>query len=446
MPKNIVILGGGISGLSCAWFLKQKWGNEIRITLLEKSNRLGGWIQTIQHEGFLFEQGPRSCRTKGVGQGTLELVEQLGLQDQIIACDPSSQDRYLYCNRRLQKIPSNLWEFCRSSLFRRVIPGLLHDLFAPKTTQADETIHAFISRRFNTQIADLLIDPLVTGIFAGDARQLSIHSCFPLLSQWEANYRSLIWGALHHSASPASSPFVAQWRKYPIFSFKQGMETLVHRLVHRLEAEIRLNSPVNQLIATPDGVEIEVNGEKIMADHVISTLPAFTLASLFPSLSFLLNQVSYASVAVVNMGYDQPVLSHQGFGYLIPSKEKASILGCVWDSSVFPHQNQTSSETRLTVMMGGISRPDLTVHPEECLSLALNALDQHLHIKQAPQAVHVKIAHQAIPQYQVGYATLLQNIRGQLHQQMPHLTVIGTFDGVSVNDCIAQAKKCALRF
>lgn len=441
MPKNIVIIGAGISGLSCAWFLKKRWKEEVNITILEKSSRTGGWIQTIQQDGFLFEQGPRSCRTKGSGQATLELVEELGLQNQLIASDSSAQFRYVYVNHRLEKVPSHFWEFCRSPLLKGIIPAIIRDLTVFKGHLPDESLYAFMTRRFNAQLAERLVDPLVSGIYAGDIRKLSLQSCFPLLHQWEQQHRSVIVGALKHRSQPSVNPFIAQWQKQNIFSFKQGMETLPAALAHQTEADIRLKCTVNKLIFNAEGISVLFNqNESIEADHVISTLPAFTLASLIPALSSVCNRIPYASVAVINVGYDRPVLKQKGFGYLVPSQEKEAILGCVWDSCVFPQQNQTLNETRLTLMMGGMHHADLINHEEQCKQKALNSLAKHLNIEEDPKTIQIKMARQAIPQYEVGYQAILDEIKTRLNQLSPHLTLSGTFQGVAVNDCIACAK------
>lgn len=184
MSSHLVILGAGISGLAVGWFLRQSLGDKIRITILEKSNRAGGWIHTTNEKGFLFEHGPRSCRTSGNGRITLELIESLGLQDQVLIPDHQAKNRFIYDGNELRQIPKTLFEIPFRKLTKGWIKAFWKDLTSPISKDDDESIHAFFSRRFGKEWTDHLIDPFVQGIFAGDAEKLSIKSCFPLFHQW----------------------------------------------------------------------------------------------------------------------------------------------------------------------------------------------------------------------------------------------------------------------
>ena len=194
--KKIIILGGGISGLSLLWSLKKKHGKQADVILLEKTSRVGGWIRTVKKEGFLFEKGPRSCRTQGHGRATLRLIEELGLQKQVIQADASAHHRYLYFQQHLQKIPSSFLSFLFSPLTRKIIPHLLKEWLVPKAREEDETVHDFFSRRISREAAETFVNSLTLGIYACDSRKLSIKSCFPSIYAWEQQYGSLLKGAL----------------------------------------------------------------------------------------------------------------------------------------------------------------------------------------------------------------------------------------------------------
>ncbi len=448
MSRRILILGAGISGLSCAWFLKKRWGSNIEITILEKSNRIGGWIQTLEQDHFIFEQGPRGCRPRGTGIHTLHLVEELGLQDQVIRGDTSACFRYLYTEQKLRKFPHHLLSYLFSPVMKGVFRALLKDLITPKGEGIDESIYDFCKRRLSPQLAERLIDPLISGIYAGDIRQLSFQSCFPFLYRLEQEHGSLIKGILRRPKSRLIlNPFVQNLQQYALFSFKRGMETLIRELAHQLEADIRLNCTPQALEFQREGVSVLLsNREKIEADQVFSTLAAPAIGNLLQShdadLHHALLQIPYASVAVINLGYQDRVLKEKGFGYLIPSQEQEEILGCVWDSCIFPQQNQCSQETRLTVMLGGRKHTQVEFLTEqECLSIALASISKHLGIRTLPQIARVKLAKTAIPQYEVGYQMLLQLIRAKVSSLSTRLMLIGhTFSGISVNDCIAQVR------
>lgn len=447
MSRHIVILGAGISGLACAWALRKKYGSSILISIVEKSDRVGGWIHSIQKDGFLFETGPRSCRSKGAGAATLQLIEELGLAANILFADPNARYRYLYKEEALQRLPHNLFSFLTSPILKEVVSALWHDLWTPKQSLSDESIYSFISRRLSPSIASNLMDPLVSGIYAGDIKQLSVRSCFPQLYAYEQQSGSIVKGLFKRKRknSENKSSFVEQSQKHSIFTLQGGMQTLPEELRKQVDATIHFNSTVRALNMHSDGVIVCLDKDKILkADHVFSALPASALQTLLPPNEASLKEEvinMYASVAVVNLGYQADVWENPGFGYLIPSKEQKKVLGCVWDSSVFPQQNQQAKETRLTLMLGGIHHPEVSQWSEkECLETALEAVSKQMKIDMQPAAFNVSMANQAIPQYRVGYHSHLLKFLGNIKKYTTRLSVIGSsFGGVSVNDCIQNA-------
>ena len=446
--KNIVILGGGITGLSLLWNLKKHHGKNASIALLEKTSRVGGWIRTLNKDGFLFERGPRSCRTNGYGKATLQLIEELGLQDQVIAADASAHQRFLYLDKRLQKVPSGFISALFSPLTRKIIPGLINEWRVPASNKEDESIHAFFTRRFGLEITNTFVDALTTGIYAGNVHDLSVKSCFPQFFKWEQQHGSLIKGALFgsfFSKKETPSLFVKKMNTASLFSFKEGMETLPKALAHHLKNHILTDHEVTGLHFHARGVELRlVNGKIIEADQVYSTLPANALSSLIRphhrQAAELLDSITASSVAVVSLGYRQKVLSHSGFGYLVPSKEKENILGMVWDSCVFPEQAEYNEETRLTVMIGGTRMLDFPQwNASDFLNCALEAIANHLQIQVPPDAVDVHIARYAIPQYIVGHEQNKIAVHAAMKELSPFFKVLGSsFDGVAVNECIAH--------
>ncbi len=452
MSKHVVILGAGISGLSVAWFLKKQYKDSLQITVLESSSRTGGWIKSIEKEGFLLELGPHSCRARGPGIETLQLIENLGLQDQIVTASPAAKQRYLYTEQKLQIVPSSLFDFFSSPLTKGLFKALWKDWRLPKGNGEDESIHSFVSRRLNVSFAEKIFDPLVGGIHAGDIHQLSVQSCFPMLSEWEQQYGGILKGMLRKkSIVPSSlSPFVKKFKRKAIFSFKNGMETLPKELALRLKDHLHLNASVIKLIPHSKGTTVVLeNGWKLEADHVISTLPGHQLGRLIcqmaPQAFQMLQKIPHASLSMVSLGYRSQVLTKQGFGYLIPSQENEKILGMVWDSSVFPEQNRHENETRMTVMMGGMrSKEKEPKTDQQTLDLALDTISKHLNINKLPDVSHVHVVRGAIPQYLVGHANLIQGIKQEIKQQYPALSLSGTtFSGIAISDCISNAKKLA---
>jgi len=437
MSKKIVILGAGISGLSLAWFLSEKFGHQVDLQILEAANRTGGWIQTIYEKEFLFELGPRSCRTTGSGIETLRLVEALGLQDEVVVPDVAAHKRFLYVNQRLEVLPYNVASFFRSPFFWPICKAILRDLIVRKGENSDESIYDFTRRRFGQQAAELFLDPMTSGIYAGDIRRLSIGSCYSILKECEQKRRSVILGLLAHPRTPKKecSAFVEATLKHHLFSFRKGMETLTRALSERLEGKIVLNREVKSLQELQD------------SDQIISTLPGSALANLCEKgpLRTLLEEEQKVSVAVVSFGFRCNLLKNKGFGYLVPRSENEVVLGVVWDSSVFPTQNASSDETRLTVMIGGAHMKHFhELTDEYFVQVAKKALAKHLNIYQAPDALHVKISRHAIPQYEVGHKQRVDKINAHLPKNLKLLGA--SYYGVSVNDCIAQAARFSVQF
>lgn len=429
---RIAIIGGGISGLALAWNLRKRHGSAASIILLEKSARLGGWIRTEDRDGYLFELGPRSCRPEGAGVATVELVEELGLQSELISASPAARLRYLYTGGKLQALPTGVVSLLTSPLTRPLIWPLLKEWRVARGT-GDETVDQFAARRLGRYAADRLFDPMVRGIFAGDSRQLSMRACFPSLYHLEQRWGSLTKGLLRSSRDTRSvSPFVRQVQRGGLFSFRRGMETLVQTLQRRLESDIDIRC----------GVDMQTLDHPLIreADHIYVTTPAFATAELLakaaPEVSALLSETPFVSVASVCLGYPEPLLPYQGFGYLIPSREGESILGMVWDSSVFPQQNKWPSQTRLTVMM----RLEKPMDSSTLESLAREAAARHLGIGLEPEVVGVAVSQQAIPQYTVGHIDRVLSVETHMRRLLPNITLLGnSLYGVAVNDCIAHA-------
>jgi len=250
--RPVVVLGGGVSGLAMTYFMASRHPEQ-RVVLVEGSGRMGGWIASQrQDKQHLMELGPRSLRTAGHGHHTLRLVDELGIGGELVVADASNagvKSRFIYKGGRLHELPSGLLSLAKSltapmSLTRGLVGEILREPFKPaKGGDDDESIHAFVKRRLGTNFADNFIDPLVHGIFAGDARQLSVRACFPFLWEAERARGSIILGALFPASSAAQKPLYETdfdttgptnptvqhaLRSGRMVSFRNGLETLVH--------------------------------------------------------------------------------------------------------------------------------------------------------------------------------------------------------------------------
>lgn len=431
---DIAILGGGISGLATAFFLKQKRPN-LKIALFEKEKQAGGWIRTHFEEGALFELGARGFRGKGKGELTLRLVAELGLENALISACDQAKKRYLLLGKRLQAIPTHPLSLLFSSHFRFLIPLFFRERRVARTEKEDETIADFFRRRFSDKMLQTVIDPFISGLFAGDPETLSLNACLPQLALWEKEYGSMIKGCFKRKEG-------ASKEKAPLYSFKRGMSTLPLTLARHLEeegVEFRYKTCISSLIFKREKAEIRTHSETFTAKQVISALPIPALKSCYPTLEPLLNQIPLASIATLNLLYAKRPTIHQGFGYLVPSSANEKILGVTFDSDIFPAQD-SNSNCRYTVMFGGSRSPELIQSGEfELLKIATSALHRHLGIATPPLLHHLHYAHLAIPQYPLYYQRLLQEIEKSLPSNF-FITGNG-FYGVGINDCIERALK-----
>lgn len=419
---KVCVLGGGISGLALAYRLQ----NQVHVTLVEKEARVGGWIRSNREEGFFFESGPRSLRSQDSLE-TLQLIEQLGLNDQLIEAPKEAFCRYLLHKGKLEQVPNSLWKMITSPLTRPFLGTFFKELFSSRSVDEDESVYAFFSRHFSKDLADQFADPLTKGIFAANAKDLSVKACFPKMKAMEAQHRSLILASIFGTRSK---------EKNTLYTLKGGLEELPKALAKRLGTVIRLSTPVKKIECRSDRVELTFAHGIETFDYVISTLPAHAVHPLLPQskLKEHLASIPFSSVAVARLGFKKKVNRYEGFGYLVPSKEHSPILGVVFDSSAFPFHNQTAEETRLSLMMEGAGKSS-----KEVMEIAQRCLASDLGIKEDPDFVSVFHADRAIPQYFVGFPALLKKIEAA-QEEFPRFSLLGTsFYGVSVNQAILHA-------
>lgn len=387
----LVVLGGGISGLSCAFYLDKLARNVIgerRIIVLEAAKRLGGLIKTERlPDGIIHELGPRSIRFESkYSQNTFALVDALGLSSEVIGRsgnDAAVSQRYIWADGQLNKLPSGLAGIFRKSppIFKKsLVRYALTETFKPRLNVAeyeDITVYDFFKLRYDSNFADYLVDPLVRGICAGDARKLSMKAVFPDLFNYQDQAGSMVKGMLkkvqapHHVHLPSevSDVFIrAQTERWTTWNFVEGLqrlpEALCDYLVKRPNVQICNQSAVNSLAFNSEGapvtIGVKTDTEEIMldADYVISAVSAPQLAKLLErdptqsSIAKKLNKIQGVAVGVVCVEYDgkDVVMPDMGFGFLVPSFEESKILGTTFDSCVFPAHDYGQNVTRLTVV------------------------------------------------------------------------------------------------
>ncbi|KAJ8670684.1 hypothetical protein QAD02_001943 [Eretmocerus hayati] len=464
------ILGGGISGLSAAYYCLENPKLE-SIILYEASNRLGGWIKSITSaSGVIFEKGPRTIRPTGpAGENTLELVEKLKLADKVIPINlqhPAARNRMIYANEKLHLLPNSISSLFKTSepFKRRLISIIWNDLNAKHIKKDDESIYDFVERRFGRDVADYLISPMICGICAGDPQKISVHFLMSKIFQLEQKHGSITKGLLNDAFSTAflkekagdkvkdsqsRLTRLAKEERWSVWGLKEGLEQLPTALRHHLSANpqlrVDLNTKCEKIRFKKDYAEVIIKGEPIQFKKVISALSAKSLAPLLeedhPQLSRELAAIPSTTVAVVNLHYAGDVLPVEAFGFLVPPKEKLPILGVIFDSCVF----KKGSDTVLTVMMGGAWFDKYfgnKTTKDEFLSIAVNQTKKILNIKENPVDHDVAVLEDCIPQYLVGHKQRLQHIENYISKHKIPLALCGSsYHGVGLNDVILSAKQ-----
>ncbi|XP_029959396.1 protoporphyrinogen oxidase isoform X2 [Salarias fasciatus] len=473
--RTVAVLGGGIGGLAASYYLCQSQ-QVTKVVVLEASSRWGGWLwSTRRPDGAVFEHGPRGIRPAGaVGRNTLNMVEDLGLGEELLPVPSShvaSQNRYLYVNQQLHKMPTGITGLLRTvpPFTRPLLFSIASEILVKKSENPDESVHSFVSRRFGKELADMAVDSLCRGVFAGDSRKLSVRSCFPPLFWAEQLRGSVVLGMLSSSAGdPAAGPGAAvapgplaqravreSWAQW---SLKRGVQSLPESLTEYLRGsgrvQLHTDAAVKQIQPSASGWTVHLEDGVVSADHVISALPARALASALPSscqpLVQQLQDIASVTVAVVNLEYEGSILPVQGFGHLVPSSEDQALLGVVYDSVPFPQHNRPDGlTTRVTVMMGGAWFHQLLggAHPasqEQLLSRAVEAVRRHLGVTAEPSWSRVCLHRDCIPQYFLGHFGKVESMRHFIRTHELRLSLTGSsYDGVSVNDVVFSARTAA---
>ncbi len=463
--KDVIVIGAGLSGLVCAYRLKS---HGVDVALLEKSSLVGGVIQSETIDGFLIERGPNSA------QGTpelLTLVDELGIADELIEGNPKAP-AYVYFNGRLRAVPMSLPALMKSDLLSRSGKlRLLREPFIQKRySQDEESVYDFISRRLGSEVAERIVAPFVSGIYAGDEKRLSIQAAFPFLASLESGYGSLFRGAIakmREAKQAKKSPEQPHKpkRKRSV-SFRDGMSFLPKTLAAKLGealltecsditiAESGLQRAKSESKREPSDkfvVNFNHSGvqQQIACRQLIIATPAKSAASLVVSISkeisLLVQEIEYPPLAIVYLVYDKSSIANplDGFGFLAAPSAGLNVLGCLFNSSQFAGR-ASKDKALLTIFIGGARNPDAALfHDDKLISKTHIEIQKVLGIKDEPQVVSITRWGRAIPQYNIGHAARVGHIE-ELANKITGFHMIGNYlHGVSVGDCIKEAENIA---
>ncbi len=450
--RSVAIIGGGITGLTAAFRLRQR---SIPVTLYEASPRVGGVIQTVRQDGYLAEFGPNSILE--TSPKITSLIRDLGLEDRRLYSDPGAENRYLVRGGQPVLLPGSPLAFFRTKLFSG--NAKLHLLKEPFVRRApadvEENLAEFVVRRLGREFLDYAINPFVAGVYAGDPSRLSVKHAFPRLHALEQRYGSLILGQFLGARERKQRGETSKQNAKKI-SFDEGLQVLTDTLQTQLAGTVRLQSSVCRLqqlarvwtvtTRTGNGEEQNRHAAVLFAGptHKLPEIQLTTERSLDWSP---LAEIIYPPVASLVLGFRREDVTHplDGFGMLIPEVERFNILGAIFSSSLFPNRAPAGHVT-LTCYLGGTRAPKLALLDAASLTeLAMKDLRTLLGVQGQPTFRHHVIFPRAIPQYEVGFGRF-KDLMNRLELNAPGLFLAGHYrDGISLGDSIISGHGVAER-
>ncbi|MES2523293.1 MAG: protoporphyrinogen oxidase [Gemmatimonadota bacterium] len=480
--RSVAVVGAGITGLVAAYELRRRGVN---VTLYEASSHAGGVIRTTHAEGFLSEHGPNSFVTSPQVEA---LLTQLDLQNDVVEANPGANKRFVVRNGQLVPFPLSPPAMLSTSLFsmRAKLRVLLEPLVKASESDGDESVASFVRRRLGREVLDYAVDPFISGIFAGDPEALSMAHAFPRVFQLERAHGSLSKGlmAQRRAASRARKEAAAGLKagepaagsaasnaaggagggtvepaaptRARLISFVDGMQTLTDALEAALGGTLRLSCPVRLLHRGDTRWVVDAGAEGASRtrsiDAVVMATPAHVMAAMeLPAalrrFAAPVEQVEYPPVSTLTLGFRRRDISHplDGFGMLIPSVEKRSVLGALFSSSLFPSRAPADHVT-ITCFVGGARYPARARESSEMLvERVMHDLRDLVGARGEPMFVKHVYWPRAIPQYNVGYAAV-KEAADAMEMANPGLYLAGNYrNGVSVGDCVASGQQIAER-
>ena len=450
--KKVVIIGGGITGLSAAFYMQKEArekGLPLDILLVEASNRLGGKIETVRRDGFVIERGPDSFLIRKKSMGIL--AKDVGVDNELVK--NATGQAYIYINGKLHPIPggsimgvpTEIGPFLKTELFS--VAGKLRaagDLVLPRTPiEGDQSLGMFFRRRLGGEVVENLIEPLLSGVYAGDIDHMSLQSTYPQFAEVEEKHRSLILGM--KKTAPKSDP--NKKKEGAFHTFRNGLETLVEAIEAKLDPKTVLKGVRLQSIKQIDDKNLLEfnNGQKIEADAVIMTTGHAVTSSIFAAHDILqdLGKIPTTSVATVALAFpaEAIVQEKEGTGFLVSRSADYSITACTWTHRKWP-TSTPKGKVLIRAFVGRVGDEAIVDLPDaEIERIVLSDLGSLIDIKGEPDFTVITRWKEDRPQYRVGHKQRIENARKELKEKFPRVKLAGaSYDGVGLPDCIDQGK------
>jgi oxygen-dependent protoporphyrinogen oxidase len=442
VQHKALIIGGGISGLSAAYYLSKAG---IRPTLLERKPRVGGVIQTSVQQGCVLEEGPDGFMA--AKPWAMNLIRELGLADQVIGSNDYSRITYIVKKGKLVPMPEGLMMMVPTKILPLVETPLLSwgakirmglEFFRQPqhSPQPDRSVYEFLLDHYGEECIDYLAEPLLAGVYGGDPRDMSVNSVLARFVDIETKFGSLTRGVLTMARPKSSGSF--------LLTLKDGLGRLIEAL--RPSADV-VQADVETLEQTSGGFRLRANGDWMEAEHVVLATTACDAAPLVrtlqPELSTLLAGIPYTSSVTLSLGYRKSTFDHsiQGHGFLVPKKERKHIFGCTWVGNKFDHRVPANMVV-LRCFLGGDA---LALDEEALVEGARSDLHSIMGLEAEPVFHNVARWPNSMAQYTVGHAKRVERIE-ELECTIPGLHLAGNaYHGIGIPDCVRMGQEAATK-
>jgi oxygen-dependent protoporphyrinogen oxidase len=461
---HIMIIGGGITGLSAAYYLSKRLeadGISAKISLVEQSSAFGGKINTLERDGFVIEKGPDSFLARKLP--IIELTRELGFEGELTGTNPKAKKTYILHRGKLHRMPPGLVLGIPTEMAPFIKTGLISplgkvraamDMVLPKRRDdSDESLGHFLERRLGKEVLDHIAEPLLAGIYAGDTYSLSLKATFPQFKAMEQKHRSVILGMMANrkKTQEETAMLPAAARNSVFLTYRKGLQTLVKGLLHALEDNVELwaEERVASIRKHEDQVEVAFeDGHQEIVDAVIVTVPTYQAAKFLTELPLAadLDKIQYVSVANVILAFNRGDIpfSFDGSGFVVPRKEGRTITACTWTSSKWLH-TAPEGKVLLRCYVGRSGEQDwMNWSDEELVQRVRHDIGELMGIEAEPLFHEITRMPKSMPQYPVGHLGMVAKFRKKLAEAIPGVFIAGAgFHGVGLPDCIRQGKEAA---
>ncbi len=449
--RPVIIVGGGISGLSTAYYLQQAG---IKPCIVERQPHLGGVITTEVVDGCVVEGGPDSFLS--AKPWAMDLIREVGLEDQVIGSNDHLRVTYVRRNKKLVPLPDGLMMMVPTKVMPLITTRLLSwttkirmglELVRrpPARPGPDRSVADFVREHYGPEAVDYLAEPLLAGVYGGSPEQLSVASVLPRFVELEKKYGSLTRGVLvAMKRARATGANTTLFR-----TLKEGLGQLTGRLEEQLTDLEVLRGDVSSVERTPEGYRLRVDGDWVNAAEVVLACQAYQAGALLreldPQLSAVLQEIPYSSSMTVALGYDRAGFAHplNGFGFLVPQRERGRMIACTWVGTKFPNR-VPDSRVMLRVFLGGAEDAAvLDESDESVVRMVRDELNEVMGVTETPTFTRVSRWPRSMAQYSVGHAARVKQITDR-SAALPGLHLTGNaYHGIGIPDCIRMGKETA---